>query len=60
MSTSIAQAQWKGTIKDGRGKMKFTGYEDTYTFASRFEGAEGANPEVLVGAAHAGCYSMYL
>ena len=60
MSTSNAQAQWKGTIKEGRGKMKFTDYEGDYTFASRFEGGHGANPEELVGAAHAGCYSMYL
>lgn len=40
--------------------MSFTGYEGAYTFASRFEGGEGATPEELVGAAHAGCYSMYL
>ena len=60
MATSNAQAQWKGKINDGKGTMKFTGFEGTYTFASRFEGAGGTNPEELVGAAHAGCYSMYL
>lgn len=60
MSTSKAQAQWKGRIKEGHGVMKFTGYEGSYTFASRFEGREGTNPEELIGAAHAGCYSMYL
>ena len=60
MSTSNAQAQWKGTIKEGHGTMKFTGYEGAYTFKSRFEGSEGTNPEELIGAAHAGCYSMYL
>lgn len=60
MATSKAQAQWKGKIKDGSGKMKFTGFEGSYTFASRFENAGGTNPEELVGAAHAGCYSMYL
>lgn len=60
MATSKAQAQWNGRIKDGRGTMKFTGYEGAYTFASRFEGGQGTNPEELVGAAHAGCYSMYL
>ncbi|PKP34915.1 MAG: peroxiredoxin [Bacteroidetes bacterium HGW-Bacteroidetes-17] len=60
MTTSNAQAQWKGKIKDGRGTMKFMGYEGAYTFSSRFEGSEGTNPEELVGAAHAGCYSMYL
>jgi osmotically inducible protein OsmC len=60
MTTSKAQAQWKGKIKDGRGIMKFTGYEGAYTFASRFEKGSDANPEELIGAAHAGCYSMYL
>ena len=60
MSTSNAQAQWNGKIKDGSGTMKFTGYEGAYTFASRFEGDKGTNPEELIGAAHAGCYSMYL
>ena len=60
MSTSNAQAQWKGKIKEGRGTMKFTGYEGAYTFSSRFEGGKGTNPEELIGAAHAGCFSMYL
>lgn len=60
MSTSSAHANWKGKIKDGSGSMSFTGYEGAYTFASRFEGGKGASPEELVGAAHAGCYSMYL
>lgn len=60
MSTSNAHAQWKGTIKEGKGTMKFTGFEGTYTFGSRFENSGGTNPEELVGAAHAGCYSMYL
>ena len=40
--------------------MRFTGYEGAYTFASRFESGMGTNPEELVGAAHAGCFSMYL
>lgn len=60
MSTSKAHAQWKGKIKEGKGTMKFTGFEGTYTFASRFENGGGTNPEELIGAAHAGCYSMYL
>ncbi|HQZ94605.1 MAG: OsmC family peroxiredoxin [Flavobacteriales bacterium] len=60
MSTAKATAQWKGTIKEGEGTMRFTGYEGAYTFASRFEGGGGTNPEELVGAAHAGCFSMYL
>ncbi|HQV53537.1 MAG TPA: OsmC family peroxiredoxin [Flavobacteriales bacterium] len=60
MSTAKATAQWKGTIKEGKGTMRFTGYEGAYTFASRFESGMGTNPEELVGAAHAGCFSMYL
>ena len=60
MATSKAQAQWKGKIKDGRGSMKFTGFDGSYTFASRFEDGKETNPEELIGAAHAGCYSMYL
>lgn len=60
MKTSNAQAQWKGKINDGKGTMKFTGFEGGYTFGSRFESGGGTNPEELVGAAHAGCYSMYL
>lgn len=60
MLTSNAHAQWRGKIKEGRGTMKFTGYEGAYTFASRFDGGGGTNPEELIGAAHAGCFSMYL
>jgi osmotically inducible protein OsmC len=60
MTTSKAEAQWKGKIKEGQGSMKFTGYEGAYTFDSRFENGGGTNPEELIGAAHAGCYSMYL
>jgi len=40
--------------------MKFSNYNGPYTFASRFEEGDGTNPEELVGAAHAGCYSMFL
>lgn len=40
--------------------MNFTGYAGPFTFASRFEDGEETNPEELVGAAHAGCYSMFL
>lgn len=60
MKTSNAHAQWKGKINNGKGTMKFTGYEGNYSFASRFESGTDTNPEELVGAAHAGCYSMYL
>jgi osmotically inducible protein OsmC len=57
-----AQAEWRGTLKDGHGKMQFGSgaYEGAYTFASRFEEGNGTNPEELIAAAHAGCFSMSL
>lgn len=60
MTTRTASALWTGTLKEGKGTMKYGAYEGAYTFASRFETGEGTNPEELVGAAHAGCYSMFL
>lgn len=60
MSVRSAKAQWNGTLKEGQGVMSFSNYNGPFTFASRFEDAEGTNPEELVGAAHAGCYSMFL
>lgn len=60
MSQSTANAYWKGTLKEGSGEMSFTGYKGPYNFASRFEDGKETNPEELVGAAHAGCYSMFL
>jgi osmotically inducible protein OsmC len=59
MPTRNAQARWTGTIKDGEGTMKMeSGWEGTYSFATRFEQKPGTNPEELIGAAHAGCLSM--
>lgn len=57
-----ANAIWNGDLKGGKGTMKFGSgaYEGAYTFASRFENGEGTNPEELIGAAHAGCFSMAL
>ncbi len=57
-----AEAEWKGDLKGGSGKVKLGSgaYEGNYSFASRFEDKAGANPEELLGAAHAGCYSMAL
>ncbi len=54
-----SSAIWKGNLRDGSGKM-FVGnhFEGPFTFASRFESGEGTNPEELIGAAHAGCFSM--
>jgi len=60
MKTSNAKAIWNGQLKDGKGSMNFTGYTGPFTFASRFESGEETNPEELVGAAQAGCYSMFL
>lgn len=63
MSTTRSEAIWTGTLKEGNGIMKVaSGYfEGPYTFATRFEGSpKGTNPEELIGAAHAGCYSMFL
>lgn len=60
MATRHASAIWKGTLKEGNGKMKYGNYEGNYTYKSRFEEGEGTNPEELVGAAISGCYSMFL
>lgn len=60
MSTRNAKALWNGTLKEGKGKMNFSNYSGPFTYASRFEEGEGTNPEELVGAAIAGCYSMFL
>ena len=58
-----AWAVWKGSIKDGGGTISTeTGVlnEAPYGFKSRFENGKGTNPEELIGAAHAGCFSMAL
>ena len=62
MPVRIAEAVWEGNLKDGKGKMKFGSgaYEGAYSFASRFGDGTGTNPEELIGAAHAGCFSMAL
>ncbi len=60
MKTSQAKAVWNGTLKEGKGSMNFTNYSGPYTFASRFEDGKETNPEELLGAAQAGCYSMFL
>lgn len=62
MPVRTSQAVWKGTLKEGSGTLK-TGsgaYEGPYNFVSRFESGKETNPEELVAAAHAGCYSMAL
>jgi osmotically inducible protein OsmC len=61
MAVSKAQAKWTGTLKEGSGSVKGTAFEAPFSFASRFEGSGvGTNPEELIGAAHAGCFSMFL
>ena len=62
MLTRVAEAVWEGNLKDGNGKMKVGSgaFEGPFTFASRFESGKGTNPEELLGAAHAGCFSMAL
>ncbi|MGB5848206.1 MAG: OsmC family peroxiredoxin [Ignavibacteriaceae bacterium] len=60
MTIRNAKALWNGTLKEGKGVMNFSNYSGPYTFASRFEEGKGTNPEELVGAAQAGCYSMFL
>jgi osmotically inducible protein OsmC len=62
MSTRTASAHWQGTLKEGSGVLRTGkgGYEGNFSFQSRFEEGEGTNPEELIGAAHAGCFSMAL
>jgi lipoyl-dependent peroxiredoxin len=58
MAVRTAEAIWNGNLRQGSGTMKFGTYEGSYTWSSRFEEAPGTNPEQLLGAAHAGCFSM--
>lgn len=60
MITRRAEAEWSGGLKDGVGKIKLGSgvYEGPYNFTSRFEGGAATNPEELLGASHAGCFSM--
>ncbi len=60
MPTNYAKAKWTGTLKEGEGIMNFTGFEGPFNYKSRFEDGAETNPEELIGAAHAGCYSMFL
>jgi osmotically inducible protein OsmC len=62
MAIRSATAHWQGNLFEGSGTIRTGkgGYEGNYSFKSRFEEGEGTNPEELVGAAHAGCFSMFL
>lgn len=62
MPVRNADAVWEGGLKDGKGNVKLGSgaFSGAYSFGSRFESGTGTNPEELIGAAHAGCYSMAL
>ena len=62
MPKRIASARWDGNLQEGNGtmRMKSGAYEGPYSFQSRFQEADGTNPEELIAAAHAGCFSMAL
>ena len=58
---ATATARWEGNLDEGTGTMSTpNGLEGPYTKASRFADGDGTNPEELIGAAHAGCFSMFL
>ena len=62
MATSNAVAVWEGKLRDGKGSFKAQSgaFSGSFSFGTRFEGKKGSNPEELLAAAHAGCYSMAL
>jgi osmotically inducible protein OsmC len=57
-----SSAEWQGNLKQGKGRMSLGSgaFVGSYSFGSRFEESQGTNPEELIGAAHAGCFSMAL
>jgi osmotically inducible protein OsmC len=62
MPARTATARWEGGLRDGKGTMRLGSgaFEGQYSFSSRFEEGTGTNPEELIGAAHAGCFTMAL
>ena len=62
MAIRTAKAQWDGNLQQGHGTMSLGSgaFQGAYSFASRFEEGTGTNPEELIAAAHAGCFSMAL
>lgn len=62
MITRNSEAEWTGDLKAGSGRVKLGSgaFEGQYGFRSRFESGPGTNPEELIAAAHAGCFSMAL
>jgi len=62
MPMRSSEAEWRGKLKEGGGWLRLGSgsFEGTYSFPSRFESGQGTNPEELLGAAHASCFSMAL
>ena len=62
MKTRNAEAVWEGNLREGKGRVKLGSgaFEGPYSYMARFEEGAGTNPEELIGAAHAGCFSMAL
>jgi len=62
MAIRTAEAEWKGNLRQGEGHMRFGkgAFDGRYNFGSRFEEGPGTNPEELIAAAHAGCFTMAL
>jgi lipoyl-dependent peroxiredoxin len=62
MAIRESSAVWQGSLVDGKGSMRLGSgtFEGAFSRASRFEDGPGTNPEELIGAAHAGCFSMFL
>src|SRR5271168_903954 len=62
MPVRSAEAVWEGDLKQGKGRMKLGSgaFEGQYSFSTRFEDGKGTNPEELIAAAHAGCFTMAL
>ncbi|RWB22174.1 MAG: OsmC family peroxiredoxin [Mesorhizobium sp.] len=62
MTIREASAEWQSTLKEGSGRLRLGSgvFEGAYSFPSRFENGPGTNPEELIAAAHAGCFSMAL
>lgn len=62
MPIRSAEALWQGSVREGKGTIKLESgsFEGPYSYSSRFEQGAGTNPEELIAAAHAGCFSMAL
>lgn len=62
MISRKAEARWEGNLREGKGRIKLGSgaFEGPYSFGTRFESVQGTNPEELLGAAHAGCFTMAL